>query len=185
MSFLLSSPGITNLPDVFEMYPQRAVLSLRLIDDVMRKESPLTDSDRELLFTYISGLNDCGFCFHAHASAAIVLGIDKSTFCDMEIKLDTPKVEEKFKPILSYVKKLTLTPTQVTRADADAIYAAGWNEQAFIDVVSICCVVNFMNRFVNGVGVDVDTDTARKTGASVLPTIGYSGWAESLEKEFA
>lgn len=185
MSFLLSSPGTTNLPSVFEKYPERGVLILRLIDDIMRKESPLTDGERELIFTYISGLNDCGFCFHAHAPAAIAFGIDESIFCDMEIKLDTPKIEEKFKPILGYVKKLTLTPTQVTKADVDAIYAAGWNEQAFMDVVGICCVVNFMNRFVNGVGVDVDADTAYKTGASVLPTIGYSGWAESLEKSFA
>lgn len=185
MSFLLSSPGTTNLPDVFEKYPERGVLILRLINDIMRKESPLTDGERELIFTYISGLNDCGFCFHSHASAAIALGIDKSIFCDMEIKLGTSKIEEKFKPILGYVKKLTLTPTQVTKADVDAIYAAGWNEQVFFDVVCICCVVNFMNRFVDGVGVDVDADTARKTGASVLPTIGYSGWAESLERSLA
>jgi hypothetical protein len=75
----------------------------------------------------------------------------------------------------------------VTKADVDAIYAAGWNEQALMEVVGICCEVNFMNRFVKGVGVDVDTGTgtAYKTGTSVLPTIGYSGWAESLEKSFA
>lgn len=38
MSFLLSSPGTTNLPDVFEKYPERSVLILHLIDDIMRKE---------------------------------------------------------------------------------------------------------------------------------------------------
>jgi len=42
-----------------------------------------------------------------------------------------------------------------------------------------------MNRFVNGVGVDVDPETAYQTGASVLPTIGYSGWAANLEKSLA
>lgn len=183
MSFLLSSPGVTNLPDVFQKYPNRGVLILRLIDDIMRKESPLSDGERELIFTYISGLNACGFCYHSHVPAATAFGIDEKVFTgDMGINLDAPKVDEKLKPILGYAKKLTLTPTQVTKADVDAIYAAGWNEQAFVDVVSICCVVNFMNRFVNGVGVDVDSETAYKTGASVLPTIGYSGWAENLEK---
>lgn len=76
------------------------------------------------------------------------------------------------------------TPSQAVKADVDAIYAAGWIEQAFMDVVGMCCVINFMNRFINDVGVDVDADTAHKTGASVLPTIGYSGWANSLEKSF-
>lgn len=183
MSFLLSSPGVTNLPDVFQKYPKRGVLILRLIDDIMRKESPLSDGERELIFTYVSGLNACGFCYHSHVPAATAFGINETVFTgNMGINLDTPEVDEKLKPILGYAKKLTLTPTQVTKADVDAIYAAGWNEQAFIDVVSICCVVNFMNRFVNGVGVDVDSETAYKTGASVLPTIGYAGWAENLEK---
>jgi len=180
MSFLLSSPGTTNLPDVFEKYPERGVLILRLINDIMRKESQLSGGERELIFTYISELNACQFCFHSHAPAATALGIDESTIGNMEIDLDTQN--EKLKPIFSYVKKLTRTPTQVVKADVDAIYAAGWNEQAFMDVVGICCAVNFMNRFVDGVGVDVDADTAHKTGATVLPTIGYSGWAESLEK---
>jgi hypothetical protein len=59
MSFLLSSPGITNLPDVMNLYPGRGSLILRLIDDIMRKESQLSDGERELIFTYISGLNAC------------------------------------------------------------------------------------------------------------------------------
>lgn len=183
MSFLLSSPGTTNLSDVFEKYPERSVLILHLIDDIMRKESPLSDGERELIFTYISGLNDCQFCFQSHAPAATALGIDESAIGNMDIDLDTQN--EKLKPIFSYVKKLTLTPALVVKADVDSIYAAGWNKQAFMGVVGICCVVNFMNRFVNGVGVDVDADTAHKTGASVLPTISYAGWAGNLEKSFA
>ncbi len=71
------------------------------------------------------------------------------------------------------------------QADVDTTYAAGWNEKAFMDVVGICCVVNYMNRFVNGVGVYVDADTARETGPLVLPIIGYSGWAEAVEKLLA
>jgi hypothetical protein len=63
MSFLLSHPGTTNLPDVFQKYPKRGIIILHLIDDIMRKESPLTDGERELIFTYISGLNSCSFLF--------------------------------------------------------------------------------------------------------------------------
>lgn len=134
----------------------------------------MSDGERELIFTYISGLNDCQFCFHSHASAATALGIDESAIGNMDIDLDTQN--EKLKPIFSYVKKLTQTSSQVVKADVDAIYAAGWNEEAFMDVVGIYCVVNFMNRFVNGVGVDVDADTAHKTGASVvLPLVMPDG----------
>ena len=77
MSFLLSSPGVTNLPDVFQKYPKRGVLILRLIDDIMRQASPLSDGERELIFTYISGLNACGFCYHSHVPAATAFGLTK------------------------------------------------------------------------------------------------------------
>lgn len=96
----------------------------------------------------------------------------------MDIDLDTQN--EKPKPIFNYVKKLTRTPIKVIQADVDAIYAAGW-----LTFSGLCCVVNFDNRFVNGVGVDVDADTARETRTSVLPTIGYSRWVEGVEKLLA
>ena len=59
MSFLPSSPGPTNLPDVFQKYPQRSVLMLRLIDNILRGESPLSVAERELIFAYGSGQNAC------------------------------------------------------------------------------------------------------------------------------
>ncbi|HYE37617.1 carboxymuconolactone decarboxylase family protein [Methylocaldum sp.] len=185
MSFLPSSPGVTNLPDVFAKYPKRGSLILRLIHEIMREESPLTNGDRELLFTYISGLNSCDFCYSSHIPAAVAFGVNESVFDQLHADIETAAVDEKLKPILRYVKKLTLTPTRITKTDADAIFAAGWDEKAFVDAISVCCVVNYMNRFVNGVGVNVDSDTARCTGAEVLPTIGYSGWAESLEVALA
>ncbi len=39
------------------------------------------------------------------------------------------------------VRKLTQTPSEVGRADAQAIYDAGWSEDAFLDVVTICVLL--------------------------------------------
>jgi hypothetical protein len=55
--------------------------------------------------------------------------------------------------VLRYVKKLTLTPSRMTRADADAVFAAGWDERALGDAVAICALFNFYNRIVEGHGV--------------------------------
>jgi hypothetical protein len=41
----------------------------------------------------------------------------------------------------------------MTQADADAVYAAGWNERALYDAVLVCCLFNFMNRVVEGLGL--------------------------------
>lgn len=182
MSFLPSSPGPTNLTEVMQQHPVRAVLMLRLIDDIMRGNSPLSVAERELIFAYGSAQNACNFCYHSHRPVAAAFGIDEDIFDELMTGIDSAGVDDRLKPILRYVQKLTLTPSRMTQADADAILAAGWDEQALVDVVSICAVQNFFNRFVDGVGVDVDDSTARQTGAAVLPTIGYAGLADRLEQ---
>lgn len=180
MSFLPSSPGPTNLTEVMQKYPRRAVLMLRLIDDILRGDSPLSVAEREMIFAYGSAQNACSFCYHSHRPVAGAFGIDEGVFDELMADIETASVDERLKPILRYVRKLTHTPGKMTQADADAIFAAGWDEQALVDVVSICAAHNFFNRFVDGTGVDVDDDTARRTGAEVLPTIGYAGLAERL-----
>ena len=182
MSYLLSSPGATDLPDVLKLYPQRSVLMLRLIDDIMRGDSPFSVAEREMIFAFASSQNSCSFCYESHKPVAAAFGIDESVFDELIQDIDTASVSDNLKPVLKYVKKLTLTPHQVVEADAKQIYDTGWDEQALVDAVSVCAIANYFNRFVEGVGVDVTTEVARQTGASVLPTLGYAGLADMLEK---
>jgi uncharacterized protein YciW len=39
--------------------------------------------------------------------------------------LESAPIEQRLKPLLAFVRKLTLTPAQITQADADAVFAAG------------------------------------------------------------
>ncbi len=182
MSFLRSIQGETDFPDFFKQYPRRSALFLRVLDDTLRADSPLSVAERELVFAYVSSQNACSYCYDSHKPVAAAFGIDEAVFDGLQRDIDSADVNENLKPVLRFVKKLTLTPSKMVKADADAIYEAGWDEQAFVDVVSICAMANCFNRLVDGVGVDVSSDHARNTGASLLPTIGYGGLAEQLEK---
>lgn len=182
MSFLLSSPGTTDFPDVLRKYPKRCSMLLHLTDDIMRGDSPFSVAERELLFAYVSSMNSCSFCFESHKPVAAAFGIDEEVFEELIHDINSASVSAVLKPVLHFVRKLALTPHKMVDADATAIYAAGWNEQAFVDAVSICAIASYYNRFVDGVGVDVSSEHARRTGASLLPTIGYAGLAEELEK---
>ena len=184
MSFLQSSPGKTNLPDVFKLYPRRSILMLRLIDDILRGDSTFTVAEREMIFAFASSQNECQFCYESHKPVAAAFGVDEAVFDELVVDIDTASVSPKLKPVLKYVKKLTLTPSKMVETDARAIYDAGWNEQAFVDAASICAIANYYNRFVDGVGVDVSNEDARQAGATLLPTIGYAGLADELEKHF-
>jgi hypothetical protein len=75
--------------------------------------------------------------------------------------------------VLTFVRKLTLSPGKITAADVDSIFAAGWNDRALHDAVAICALFNLMNRLVNGLGVEAP-ESYTKMAAQRLADGGYA-----------
>ena len=120
---------------------------------LLRGDSPFTVPEREMMAAYVSGVNACQYCHGAHTAAAKQFGVSERLITDALRDVSTSGVPPKLVPVLEFIRKLTLTPTGMTQADADAVYAAGWSERALYDAVQICCLYNFMNRFVEGIGL--------------------------------
>lgn len=153
MKIFPSLPEEPLLDHVYKRFPHTAPPLLEYHDRLLRDYSPLTVAERELIAAYVSGLNSCTFCHGAHVLAANAFGVDTELFEGLMNDLENSAVDEKMKPILAYVGKLTKTPSRMTSADAEAVYAAGWDEQALFDAVSVCALFNFMNRIVEGSGI--------------------------------
>jgi len=153
MSYLPSSPDLTNIAAMLGKYPRRGILLFKLLEDIKSSCSPLNRSMRELIITFTSGLNQCDFCYNTHKAVSEQLGIDEKVFDQLKIDINSAQIDEKLKPVLRYVKKLSLTPDQITQADAQQIFDSGWDENVFLDVIFLCAVVNCMNRFVSGIGI--------------------------------
>ena len=66
MSYLPSSPDLTNVAAMLGKYPRRGILLFKLLEDIKSSCSPLNRSMRELIITYTSGLNQCDFCYNTH-----------------------------------------------------------------------------------------------------------------------
>jgi uncharacterized peroxidase-related enzyme len=149
-------PSIEGEPDlarVFKRFPHTVAPLLEYHDRLLRDPSPLTVAERELIAAYVSGINSCTYCHGAHVVAARAFGVDANLFEGLMADLATSAVDEKLKPLLAYVGKLTRTPAMMNDADAAPVYAAGWDEQALFDAVSVCALFNFMNRIVEGSGI--------------------------------
>ena len=144
------------LLDVFRLFPDTVPPLLDYHDRLLRDLSPLTVAERELIAAYVSGLNACSFCHGAHAIAASVYGVDESLFEALMSDVASAPVDERLKPILAFVAKLTRTPAMMTPADADKVYEAGWSERALFDAISVCALFNMMNRIVMGCGIHGD-----------------------------
>lgn len=148
-----SLPRDAGLAEVFQAFPGTVKPLLEYHDALLRADSPLSVAQRELIAAYVSGLNACAFCYGAHLLMARAFGIETAA---IEALLDNPQtapVEPAMKPILAYVAKLTTAPATMTEADARAVYAAGWCEQALFDAVQTCALFNMMNRILEGTGV--------------------------------
>lgn len=153
MAFLKLLPADAGLLRVFQAFPATARPLIDYHEALMRGDSPFTTGERELIAAYVSGLNACQYCHGVHTQTATALGIDQQLVSDLLNDASSAAVDERLRPVLAFVRKLTLTPSKIVQADADAIFAAGWDDRAFYDAVSVCALFNFMNRLVDGLGI--------------------------------
>src|SRR6516164_2675 len=138
MTHLPSLPEKATLLDVFRMFPETNRPLLEFHEALLRGASPLTVAERELIAAYVSGLNGCRYCHGVHAATAQAFGIGEGTLAALLTDVTTAPVPGRMKPLLRYAGRLTLTPAKITPADAEAVLAAGWPEQALHDTVAVC-----------------------------------------------
>ncbi len=175
MTVFASLPPALQLGDVFRRFPRAVAPLLAYHDRLLRDRSDLTVAERELIAAYVSGINACTYCYGAHALAAEAFGIAPALFEQLLADLDSSPIDEKLKPILAYVGKLTRTPSKMVPGDAAAVYAAGWSEEALFDAISVCALFNMMNRIVEGSGISIDPlamtpeDRAARTSRMAAP----------------
>jgi uncharacterized peroxidase-related enzyme len=146
---------------------------------LLRGESPFTVAEREMMAAYVSGVNACQYCHGAHTAAAAQFGVPTELISDLLKDLSTAGILPKMVPVLNFVRKLTLTPTRMTQADADDVYAAGWTERALYDAIQICCLYNFMNRFVEGIGLTPIPDQFEMEGR-LIKEGSYKGMLDAF-----
>lgn len=179
MTYLPSLPADGVLLDLFRRYPETSKPLLDYHELVMRGPSPLTVAERELIAGYVSGLNRCGYCHGIHTAAAEACGVPSGAIPAAVADVESAAVPDRLRPLLRYTGKLTSSPASVTRADADAVYAAGWDEQALHHAILVCALFNFMNRLVEGTGIRGDESYFQLSGTRLVE-LGYAGLAGLL-----
>ena len=182
VAFLKSLPAPSTLLQVFRSYPRTARPLLEYQRALLRGPSPLSEAERELLAAYVCGLNACAYCQSIHSVVATGLGIEDGLLESLLQDVETAPVEERLKPILRYVRKLTLTPSRMSAADAEAVYSLGWDDQALHDAVSVCALFNFVCRLVDGLGIQEPDGYCREAGER-LERIGYAGLLQLLDPD--
>lgn len=152
MPFFKSLPDDAAPPTIFEKYPDVYGPWSHMSEALMNGPSPLSQGERELILAYAAGVAGCKFVYVAHSEVAYAWGIESGVLDRLLENLDTAPIEARLKPLLAFVRKLMLTPGEMTQADADAVFAAVWDEHALHDAISITARAAFMQRLVEGHG---------------------------------
>lgn len=164
MNTTTTVPRARSLIDVFREYPEtsRGIAGLHQV--IMREESAFSAGERELMASLTSVLNGCNYCTGIHEATAEAFGIEPGLLGQLVDDIDAADIDERLKPVMHFVAKLTRQPARMVAADTQAILDAGWDEKAVYDAVCVCAFYSFMNRYVDGTGLEAAPEELRRMG---------------------
>ncbi len=183
MAFLKEKlPEVANYGDVVRAYPEIMFHLLDVEQALLRGESPFSEAQREMIVSYVSSLNSCMYCYKSHLYVASELGIDEATTNAAIDDLASADLDETFRPVLAFAKKLTETPSSMTQADTDTLHDAGWDDVAVFHATAVAGYTNLVNRIADGVGLDTSDDPLKEI-AKYLAVGGYNGFKDVINAE--
>ena len=162
---------------VWQAFPEAARPLIEFHEVLLRGESPFSPAERELIAAFVSGLNNCNYCHAVHSQTAVTLGIHADAIAEIFSGSRLDHVDARMRPVLAFVRKLTLSPGNIMGSDVDEIFAAGWDDRALHDAVAICGLYNLMNRLVNGLGAEASENYIRMAAERVA----RGGYAQLLD----
>ena len=152
MPFFKSLPENAGPPAVYTKYPEIYEAWSKMSEALMNGPSPLSKGERELIFAYAAGVAGCEYVYIAHSEVAYAAGFEHGILDKLRADPDSVALEPRLKVLLAFVRKLMLSPNEMTQADADTVFAAGWEEQALHDAIAMAGRAAFMQRLVGGHG---------------------------------
>lgn len=160
----------STIVDVFMENPKKYGTALVLAQEILREDSALSSKDREIIAMFTSSLNECRYCTGSHFVFAKSLDADEE---ELNKIIDQDYENHKLKPVLDLVKKLTLTPSQLTKSDYQNVFDAGFSEAELKDAISVCAIFNFYNRIVEGHGIIQENYAEWEFVAQQINKAGY------------
>jgi len=164
-------PGITGLLE-FRQDTARPIRDLTQF--LLRGANTLSEADRELIATAVSGGNQCTFCTTAHAAAADKLLGENKTSKQVLKDLPGAPISPKLKTLISIALLARDSGKSVTPEAIEMAKNEGATDVEIHDTVLIAALFCLYNRYVDGLGTALPADSSYyDTLAERLVTNGY------------
>jgi alkylhydroperoxidase family enzyme len=87
--------------------------------------------------------------------------------------LENSALPEKEKALFRFIDQVNRRSPEITPADMQPLYAAGWTDEAIYFAITVCALFNFYNRWVDASGVHALSAEAHREGGKRTAVHGY------------
>ena len=132
----------------------RPALQAMLSADAALSHGALSAQDRETVKLVVSAIAGCDYCVAAHSLAGKATGIPVDTV--RAIRALEPTGDAHRDALVRFVRSLQENRGTIDQAELDAFRAAGFPDQAVVDVALAIAIITFTNVFnrINDTTVD-------------------------------
>ncbi len=160
MAYIQLPEGLPGIRGPMAFRPETAIHLNELAEVLLRDDNnTLSRGERELIATYVSYLNDCFFCQHAHGGIAQhYLQCDLAFMNAVKKDFESAGIPPKLKTLLSIAGSVQKGGKFVTSEQVDAARAEGATDREIHDTVLIAAAFCMFNRYVDGLGTSAPPD---------------------------
>lgn len=176
MPHIRLSPEIPGIQGLMAFRPETAKPLLALAEELLRAPSSLSRGERELVATYVSAKNGCGFCSRSHAAFARAQLAERADAADEVLAGTIPgSVSPKLRALLVIAGAAAESGKRVTDELVASARSEGATDIEIHDTVLIAAAFCMFNRYVDGLGAITPDDPAAYAG--MANRIVHEGYA--------
>ncbi|HEU5054159.1 MAG TPA: peroxidase-related enzyme [Hanamia sp.] len=159
MAYIEVEEGVPGIRSLVMFRPETGKPLYELAQVLLRRESTLSEAERELIAAYVSKRNDTMFCMMSHAAASRALFGDEKQIVDDVLKdMNKANITDKMKALLNIAGKVQVLGNEVKPEDVDVARKHGATDKEIHDAVLIAAAFSMFNRYVDGLASFTPTD---------------------------
>ncbi len=145
---------VDNVMKVHSLNPASLRTHFEMYQAAMHEPSPLSLAEREMVAVVVSRLNGCQYCLRHHRAGLIrLLPGERRELADALAQDNPGELTDRENAMISYAKKLTTAPMEMTEQDIVTMGDAGLDDRTILDLTQCVGYFCYVNRVVTGLGV--------------------------------
>lgn len=155
--------SVANVYKAHSLRPETMLAHMEFYLKLLYGRSRLSRMEREMIAVAVSRANRCAYCVRHHGDALSKYLKEAAVLEQLATDYRQAALSARHRAMLDYAVMLTTALPEVTQETLAPLRAAGVGDDEILDVNLIASYFNFVNRFVAGLGVELEPGVSAAT----------------------